>query len=119
VDRLFKSYNSEDTVLITASQDIYSNILTFSDLNVGDTRLRMTNNPLIVPMNQTLRFLITSNDVLHAFGVPELGIKLDAVPGRINAVSTLITKPGVYFGACYEICGVYHGFMPINIIALP
>jgi heme/copper-type cytochrome/quinol oxidase subunit 2 len=79
----------------------------------------MTNNPLIVPMHQTLRFLITSNDVLHAFGIPELGIKLDAVPGRINAVSTIITKPGVYFGACYEICGVYHGFMPINIIALP
>ncbi len=51
--------------------------------------------------------------------MPELAIKMDAVPGRINTVSTIITRPGVYFGSCYEICGVYHGYMPINIIAVP
>jgi len=83
---------------------------------MGDIRLRMTNNPLVVPLNRTLRFFNYINDVLHAFGVPELGIKLDAVPGRLNTVSTIITKPGVYFGACYEICGVYHGFMPIILL---
>ena len=63
------------------------------------------------------RFIITSTDVLHSFAVPSLGIKVDAVPGRLNQTSVFIRRPGVFFGQCSEICGVNHGFMPISIEA--
>jgi cytochrome c oxidase subunit 2 len=58
-------------------------------------------------------------DVLHAFTVPELGIKCDAVPGRLNVTSAYISRPGVFYGQCSELCGVSHGFMPIVIQSIP
>ena len=66
-----------------------------------------------------LRLQITAADVIHAFAVPSLWFKLDAVPGRLNEKSLTITKPGVYFGQCSELCGARHGFMPIAVEALP
>jgi heme/copper-type cytochrome/quinol oxidase subunit 2 len=66
----------------------------------------------------TLRFLITSGDVLHSWAVPELGLKIDAVPGRLNQILSYITHPGVYYGQCSELCGASHGFMPIVLVGV-
>jgi cytochrome c oxidase subunit 2 len=82
-----------------------------SDLRVY--RLLEVDNRLIVPWLEHIRFLITSADVLHSWAVPSLGIKMDAVPGRINQVGVFINRSGVFYGQCSEICGVNHAFMPI------
>ena len=76
-------------------------------------------NRLVVPAGVPLRFQITAADVIHSFAVPSLWFKLDAVPGRLNEKAVTITKPGLYFGQCSELCGVRHGYMPIAIEALP
>jgi cytochrome c oxidase subunit 2 len=74
-------------------------------------------NPVVVPVNTKVRFVITSNDVIHSWWVPALGWKQDAVPGFINDGWTSIPQPGVYRGQCAELCGKDHGFMPIVIEA--
>lgn len=80
-------------------------------------RLLKVDNPLYLPIQQHIRLLITSSDVLHSWAVPSLGIKVDACPGRLNQTTTYIYRPGIYYGQCSEICGVNHGFMPINVNA--
>ncbi len=75
--------------------------------------------PLVVPTNTKIRFLITSADVIHAWWVPELAVKKDAIPGFINESWTKINKPGIYRGQCAELCGKDHGFMPIVVDARP
>ncbi len=75
-------------------------------------------NPVVVPINTKVRLLVTADDVIHAWWVPELGVKQDAIPGFINENWVYITKPGVYRGQCGELCGVYHGFMPIVVKAV-
>jgi cytochrome c oxidase subunit 2 len=74
---------------------------------------------LILPTQTPIRFLITSEDVLHSWAVPELGIKIDAIPGRLNQIILEIKRPGVFYGQCSELCGIQHGFMPIVIQAIP
>lgn len=74
-------------------------------------------HPLVLPIQKKVRFLVTSNDVIHSWWVPELGIKRDAIPGFIHEAWALIEKPGVYRGQCAELCGVNHGFMPIVVDA--
>lgn len=74
-------------------------------------------NPVVVPINKKVRFLITANDVIHSWWVPELAIKRDAIPGFIHEGWARIEKPGVYRGQCAELCGVNHGFMPIVVVA--
>jgi cytochrome c oxidase subunit II len=74
-------------------------------------------HPLVLPVNKKIRLLVTSNDVIHSWWVPELGIKRDAIPGFIHEAWALIEKPGTYRGQCAELCGVNHGFMPIVIEA--
>jgi cytochrome c oxidase subunit 2 len=74
---------------------------------------------MVVPAGVPLRIQTTAADVIHAFAVPSLWFKLDAVPGRLNEKSLTITKPGVYFGQCSELCGARHAFMPIVVEALP
>lgn len=76
------------------------------------------NNELVLPTNRKVRILITSNDVLHAWWVPDLAIKKDAIPGYINQVWTEINEPGVYRGQCAELCGRDHGFMPVVVRAV-
>jgi len=71
--------------------------------------------PLRIPANRKVRFLITSEDVIHAWWVPEFGIKRDAVPGMLNDLWTIVEEPGVYRGQCTELCGMDHGFMPIVV----
>jgi len=76
-------------------------------------------NALVLPVGKKVRFLITSNDVIHAWWVSELAVKKDAIPGYINETWTKIDKPGTYRGVCAELCGRDHGFMPIVVKALP
>ena len=85
------------------------------DLKPGMYRLLEVDNPVVVPVNTTVRVLVSSTDVLHSFAVPSLGIKKDAVPGRINETWFRIAKEGIYYGQCSELCGARHGFMPIAI----
>ena len=66
-------------------------------------------------MNTQIRILITAADVIHSWTVPSLGVKADAIPGRLNQVSFLINRPGLFYGQCSEICGANHRFMPIVV----
>lgn len=75
-------------------------------------------NPLVVPINKKIRFLVTSNDVVHSWWVPQLGVKRDAIPGFMHEAWAIIEKPGVYRGQCAELCGINHGFMPIVVRAV-
>ena len=74
-------------------------------------------NPVVVPINKKIRFLITSNDVIHSWWVPDLGWKQDAIPGYVNDAWTEVKKPGTYRGKCAELCGKGHGYMPIVLVA--
>jgi len=73
--------------------------------------------PLVVPIHKKIRFLVTANDVIHAWWVPELGIKRDAIPGFIHEAWARIDKPGIYRGVCAELCGMNHAYMPIVVDA--
>ncbi|XVN43087.1 MAG: cytochrome c oxidase subunit II [Candidatus Rickettsia vulgarisii] len=92
-----------------------SYLITDENLKPGQKRLLDVDNRIVIPENTTVKFLITAGDVIHSFAVPALGIKTDAVPGRLNETWTKVTKKGVYYGQCSELCGVNHGFMPIAI----
>lgn len=78
-------------------------------------RLLETDTRVVVPVDTTVRVLVTSADVIHAWAVPAFGVKMDAVPGRINETWFRATKEGLYYGQCSELCGKFHGFMPIAI----
>ena len=88
------------------------------ELPQGWPRLLEVDQHLTCPIEWHLRLIITATDVLHSFAVPSLGIKVDAVPGRLNQASLYIQREGVYYGQCSELCGVNHGFMPIVIEAI-
>jgi cytochrome c oxidase subunit 2 len=85
------------------------------DLKPGQPRLLATDKNIVVPVNKTVKVLITSNDVLHAWAVPAFGIKRDAVPGRLNETWFKAEKEGIYYGQCSELCGIKHAFMPITV----
>ncbi len=92
----------------------YDSILINDDLlNEGSKRLLEVSKSLAVPINIPIRFLITSTDVLHSWSIPELGLKIDAVPGRLNQFLSVICRIGRLYGQCSELCGVSHAFMPI------
>nr|YP_009726419.1 cytochrome c oxidase subunit II [Batracomorphus lateprocessus]QHW07510.1 cytochrome c oxidase subunit II [Batracomorphus lateprocessus] len=78
-------------------------------------RIMETDNRLILPMKTKIRMITTSTDVIHSWTIQSLGIKVDSMPGRINQAKMLISRPGIYFGQCSEICGANHSFMPIMI----
>ena len=83
----------------------------------GDNYLLEVDKPLVIPVNKKVRLLITSNDVIHAWWVPTLGMKKDAIPGFINSMWIKVEKEGTYRGQCAELCGKDHGFMPIVVVA--
>nr|AZB87538.1 cytochrome c oxidase subunit II [Apteronotus rostratus] len=89
-----------------------------NDLAPGEFRMLETDNRVVLPINTPIRILVTATDVLHSWAVPALGMKADAVPGRLNQMTLMITRPGLYYGHCSEICGAYHSFMPIAIEAV-
>nr|YP_010730002.1 cytochrome c oxidase subunit II [Amblyomma tonelliae]WEF75016.1 cytochrome c oxidase subunit II [Amblyomma tonelliae] len=86
-----------------------------SELNTNSFRLLETDNNLIIPFNTMIKFLITSADVIHSWTIPSLGMKMDAVPGRLNQTFTIAKRPGMFYGQCSEICGTNHSFMPISL----
>lgn len=88
------------------------------ELELGQLRLLETDNRVLLPVNTHIRIIITAGDVLHSWAVPSLGVKMDAVPGRLNQSSLFIKREGLFFGQCSELCGVNHGFMPIVINAV-
>nr|ATL15858.1 cytochrome c oxidase subunit 2 [Rhacophorus modestus] len=89
------------------------------ELNPGSFRLLEVDNRMVVPIGTTTRTLITAGDVLHSWAVPSLGIKTDAIPGRLNQASIIAGHVGIFYGQCSEICGANHSFMPIVVEALP
>jgi len=93
-------------------------MISTEDLEEGLPRLLEVDNRLVLPFRQTVRVLVSSGDVIHSWALPSLGLKMDAVPGRINQVYTFITRPGIYYGQCSEICGANHSFMPIVLEAV-
>nr|WDE81058.1 cytochrome oxidase subunit 2 [Setophaga pensylvanica] len=90
-----------------------------ADLPLGHFRLLEVDHRVIVPMNSTIRVIVTADDVLHSWAVPSLGVKTDAIPGRLNQTSFLASRPGVFYGQCSEICGANHSFMPIVVESTP
>jgi len=101
------------------SIDFDSYMIPESDLELGQFRLLDVDNKLIIPVDCHIRLIVTGADVIHSYAVPSLGLKLDCVPGRLNQVSFLNERAGIFYGQCSEICGVWHGFMPIVVEAVP
>lgn len=85
------------------------------DSALGDLRLLEVDMPLVLPAFVHIRLIVVSGDVLHSFAVPALGLKCDAVPGRLNQLALFILRDGLFYGQCSEICGIQHGFMPIVV----
>lgn len=109
-------YEYSDFILDTGETIEYESYLIPEDmLEEGQLRLLDTDTSIVVPVDTHVRFVVTSNDVIHCFTIPSLGFKVDATPGRLNQVSALIQREGVYYGQCSELCGVNHGFMPIKL----
>jgi len=135
---VFAMYDTEDSevdIQVTGYQwkwryqymgedvEFFSNLSTpkeqiLNQQSKGEHYLLEVDEPVVVPVNKKIRFLLTSNDVIHAWWVPELAVKKDAIPGFINETWTYITEPGVYRGQCAELCGKDHGFMPIVVKAV-
>nr|YP_010257226.1 cytochrome c oxidase subunit II [Dendronanthus indicus]QVM19050.1 cytochrome c oxidase subunit II [Dendronanthus indicus] len=90
-----------------------------TDLPLGHFRLLEVDHRVVVPMSSSIRVIVTADDVLHSWAVPSLGVKTDAIPGRLNQTSFLASRPGVYYGQCSEICGANHSFMPIVVESTP
>ncbi len=131
--------NSEMSIQITGSQwkwhykyleqdiEFFSNLSTprnqFEDFNAdakpkGENYLLEVDNEMVIPINTKVRFLVTAEDVIHSWWVPEIAVKKDAIPGFINETWTNIPTPGIYRGQCTELCGKDHGFMPIVVKAV-
>merc|ERR1712131_512753 len=101
-------------LLITIKLNL-SHIIPTNDLDNSFFRLLDVDNLTIIPYNIHIRILISSADVLHSSTVPSLGVKADAIPGRLNQVKFISLRPGIFFGQCSEICGANHRFIPIVI----
>uniref|UniRef100_A0AAT9FEX0 Cytochrome c oxidase subunit 2 n=1 Tax=Haemaphysalis megaspinosa TaxID=1155002 RepID=A0AAT9FEX0_9ACAR len=101
----YSDFNKEFDSFMIPEQEMMSNSF----------RLLDTDNNLVIPFNTTIKFLITSADVIHSWTVPSLSIKMDAVPGRLNQAFSFAKRPGLFFGQCSEICGANHSFMPISL----
>lgn len=128
--------NADLTVLITGSQwkwhyqyleadlGYYSNMSTPDEqINNFETKgrnyLLEVDNALVIPTNRKVRFLTTSDDVIHSWWVPDFAVKQDAIPGYINEAWTIVPQPGMYRGQCAELCGKDHAYMPIQVEVLP
>ena len=128
--------DADVTILITASQwkwhyqylesgiDFYSNLATPTEQinNIeekGENYLLEVDNPLVIPAGLKVRFLTSSDDVIHSWWVPDFAVKQDAVPGFINEAWTLVDVPGTYRGQCTELCGMNHAYMPVVVEVVP
>nr|YP_009348098.1 cytochrome c oxidase subunit 2 [Nothoaspis amazoniensis]APW83511.1 cytochrome c oxidase subunit 2 [Nothoaspis amazoniensis] len=95
--------------------DFDSFMIPNESMNKNSFRLLDVDNRLIIPYNTNMRFLVSSMDVIHSWTIPSLGMKVDAVPGRLNQTVSTPLRPGIFFGQCSEICGANHSFMPISM----
>lgn len=109
------AYFSTLTPELNAARQLKSGV----DVTTVPNYLVDVDHPLVVPVGKKIRFLVTSNDVIHAWWVPEIAAKKDAIPGYVNEIWTRIEQPGTYRGVCAELCGRDHGYMPIVVKALP
>ena len=114
-DRSLLSYLYIPMVIPETTIKFDSYMIHEAELNLGDLRLLKTDMPLFLPKNTHIRLLITSSDVLHSWAVPSFGVKVDAVPGRLNQTSLYLKNTGTFYGQCSELCGVNHAFMPIEV----
>lgn len=89
------------------------------DLTIGQFRTLEVDNRLVIPSATETRLLITAADVIHRWAIPSLGVKIDAIPGRLNQTGLNVNYPGVFYGQCSEICGANHSFIPIALEAVP
>lgn len=110
----YSDYLNEDSESI----NFESYMIPEEDLNLGEFRLLEVDNNMVIPINTHIRIIVSAADVLHSWAVPSLGVKCDAVPGRLNQTSLFVKREGIYFGQCSEICGINHGFMPIAVEAV-
>jgi cytochrome c oxidase subunit 2 len=92
-----------------------SNMLQDNERKPGQPRLLAVDNEMVVPVNKVVRMQVTAEGIIHAFAVPSFGIKVDAIPGRLNETWFKATREGVYYGQCSELCGRNHAFMPIAV----
>ncbi len=88
------------------------------ELEPGQPRMLSVDNPVVVPVGVNVRVLLTSDDVIHSWAVPSLGLKTDTVPGRTNETWVRVNAEGTYYGMCSELCGINHGFMPVAVKAV-
>nr|WRV01075.1 cytochrome c oxidase subunit II [Palaemon australis] len=98
-----------------AQVEFDSYMITEAEMEEANFRLLDVDNRTVLPMNTQIRVLITAADVIHSWTVPSLGVKVDAIPGRLNQLSFQMNRPGLFYGQCSEICGANHSFMPIVI----
>ena len=111
------TYLDEDVSFISSLAQSSRELIN-SDPTGNENYLLEVDNPIVLPINKKIRFLFHSDDVIHAWWVPELAVKQDAIPGFINDSWTYIEEPGIYRGQCAELCGKDHGFMPIVVHAV-
>jgi len=100
------------SALLTPQDEIYNRE------GKGEHYLLDVDNPLVIPVGKRVRFLVTAQDVIHAFWVPDFAVKKDAIPGFVHEAWTIVEEPGIYRGQCAELCGKDHGFMPIVVQAV-
>jgi len=109
----FWNYSISDFDGININFDSY--LIPESDLLLGQLRLLDVDNRVYLPILTPIRIITTSDDVIHSFAIPSLGIKIDAIPGRLNQSSLFLLREGTFFGQCSELCGIQHAYMPIVI----
>jgi cytochrome c oxidase subunit 2 len=107
-EKFYEKLENLDFQILTKTIDINLN-----NDNPNFFRLLAIDNKIVLPVNTPIKLIITSVDVLHSFAIPALSVKIDAVPGRLSEQVILIERPGLYWGQCSELCGPYHGFMPV------
>lgn len=95
--------------------EIHSYIVPTEALKIGEYRLLEVDSRIVVPIQLETRILITAADVIHSWTIPSIGVKVDAIPGRLNQIRLTPIRPGVFYGQCSEICGANHSFIPIAI----
>lgn len=110
-------WSYEYTDYIDLGFDSY--MLPTQDLIPGQFRLLEADHRIIVPSDSPVRVIVTAEDVLHSWAVPALGVKMDAVPGRLNQTAFVSSRPGLFYGQCSEICGANHSFMPVVVESVP
>nr|ANS72675.1 cytochrome c oxidase subunit II [Globospongicola spinulatus] len=109
------SYEYSDFIQV----EFDSYMIPTNEMESTSFRLLDVDNRTILPLNTQIRVLVSAADVIHSWTIPTLGVKADAIPGRLNQISFLINRPGLFYGQCSEICGANHSFMPIVLESVP